>query len=210
VCPSICLEPGSHCNSISAHSQVLSGIKKHVKVPLTREAPLDSPPSTPPALELACVLHVYSTSESSPPLSALLYPSAQEYLKPDYQDGPTPLHYFDPHGSPRHPAEAGHLSVPKQLQLQLLAPPPCPSTVMGGLHCDSCDNASGSEHGPYCCAQVMSKLGRGLLCLQSAQALVVMFCRDLSHTCLHLALLCICDMCALDATDRDALTAWRG
>jgi hypothetical protein len=28
--------------------------------------------------------------------------------------------------------------------------------------------------------------------------------------CLYLALLCICDTCALDATDRDALTARQG
>jgi hypothetical protein len=34
-----------------------------------------------------------------------------------------------------------------------------------------------------------------------------MFCRTHYHTCLHLALLCICDTCALDATDWDALTA---
>jgi hypothetical protein len=118
-------------------------------VPPTREASLDSPPSTPPALEPACTPCVYSASEPSPLLSALLYPSAQEYLKLDYQDGPTPSHYFNLRGSPRHPAEAGHPSVPEQLQLQLLAPPPCPSTVMGGLRHDSCDNASGSEHGPY-------------------------------------------------------------
>jgi hypothetical protein len=38
----------------------------------------------------------------------------------------------------------------------------------------------------------------------------VTFYRTRYHTCLHLALLCICDMCALDATDRDALMAWDG
>jgi RNase H-like domain found in reverse transcriptase len=35
----------------------------------------------------------------------------------------------------------------------------------------------------------------------------VTICRTRSHTCLHLALLCICDTHALDAPDRDALTA---
>jgi hypothetical protein len=38
----------------------------------------------------------------------------------------------------------------------------------------------------------------------------VTFCRTRYHTCVHLALLCICDTCALDAMDRDALTAWYG
>jgi hypothetical protein len=38
----------------------------------------------------------------------------------------------------------------------------------------------------------------------------VMFYRTRDHTCLYLALLCICDMRALDATDRDALMAWCG
>jgi RNase H-like domain found in reverse transcriptase/Reverse transcriptase (RNA-dependent DNA polymerase)/Integrase zinc binding domain len=35
----------------------------------------------------------------------------------------------------------------------------------------------------------------------------VMLCRTCYYTCLHLALLCICDTCALDAADRDAWTA---
>jgi hypothetical protein len=115
-----------------------------VKAPPTREASLDSPPSTPPALELAFVPRVYSASEPSPPLSALPYPSAQEYLKQDYQDA-TSSHYFDPRGSPRRPVDVGRPSVPEQL----LAPHPCPSAVMGGLRRDSCDNAPASEHGPY-------------------------------------------------------------
>jgi Reverse transcriptase (RNA-dependent DNA polymerase) len=40
--------------------------------------------------------------------------------------------------------------------------------------------------------------------------ITVMFCRICPHTCLHLALLCICDMHTLDTTDWDALTARRG
>jgi hypothetical protein len=38
----------------------------------------------------------------------------------------------------------------------------------------------------------------------------VMFCRTRDHMCLHLALLCICDMRALDAMDQDALMAQPG
>jgi hypothetical protein len=37
----------------------------------------------------------------------------------------------------------------------------------------------------------------------------VMIRRDCSHTCIHLALLCICDACALYATDQSAVMAWR-
>jgi hypothetical protein len=37
----------------------------------------------------------------------------------------------------------------------------------------------------------------------------VMVCRDCSHTCVHLALLCICDAHALYAPDRGAITAWK-
>jgi hypothetical protein len=35
----------------------------------------------------------------------------------------------------------------------------------------------------------------------------VMVCRDCSHMCIHLALLCICDARTLYATDRDAIMA---
>jgi hypothetical protein len=38
----------------------------------------------------------------------------------------------------------------------------------------------------------------------------VTFCRTCYRTCLYLALLCICDTRALDATDQDALTAQCG
>jgi hypothetical protein len=37
----------------------------------------------------------------------------------------------------------------------------------------------------------------------------VTICRNCAHTCVYLALLCICDVCALYATDRSALTAWK-
>ncbi|KAI0254657.1 hypothetical protein BJV78DRAFT_1120506, partial [Lactifluus subvellereus] len=87
------LTPGSRRNSTSTRSQA---IKKHVKVPPASEASLDSPPSTPPALELAFVPRVYSASEPSPPLSAWPYPSAQEYVKQDYLDPAAPSRYFDP------------------------------------------------------------------------------------------------------------------
>jgi hypothetical protein len=140
------LTPGSRRNSTSARSQVLSGIKKQVKVPPTREASLDSPPLTPPALEQAFVPRVYSASEPSPPLSALPCPSAQEYLEQqDYQDATTPSRYFDPRGPPCRPVDASRPSVPEQLLLN----PPCPSAAMGGLRPDSCDNTSGTEHGSY-------------------------------------------------------------
>jgi hypothetical protein len=39
---------------------------------------------------------------------------------------------------------------------------------------------------------------------------MLQFYRNFSHTCLHLALLCICDMRALDAMDWDAVTAQHG
>jgi hypothetical protein len=70
------LTPGSRRNSASARgTQILAGVNKHMKVlPPAPEAPLDSPPSTPPALELAVVPHIYSASEPSPPLSASSYP----------------------------------------------------------------------------------------------------------------------------------------
>ncbi|KAH9977821.1 hypothetical protein BGW80DRAFT_1455977 [Lactifluus volemus] len=140
------LTPGSRRNSTSARSQVLSGIKKQVKVPPTREASLDSPPLTPPALEQAFVPRVYSASEPSPPLSALPCPSAQEYLEQqDYQDATAPSRYFDPRGPPCRPVDASRPSVPEQLLLN----PPCPSAAMGGLRPDSCDNTSGTEHGSY-------------------------------------------------------------
>jgi hypothetical protein len=35
----------------------------------------------------------------------------------------------------------------------------------------------------------------------------VTVCRDCSHTCVHLALLCICDACALYTTDWGAIMA---
>jgi hypothetical protein len=37
----------------------------------------------------------------------------------------------------------------------------------------------------------------------------VTICRDYSHTCVHLALLCICDARALYAADWGAITAWK-
>jgi hypothetical protein len=135
------LTPGSRRNSASARSQILAG--KHMKVlPPAPEAHLDSPPTTPPALELAVVPRVYS-SEPSPPLSASPYPSAQEYVKQDYQDAVTAAYYFDPRGS-RRAFDPGPLSPPEEL-----LSPPCPSAVMRDLRRDSCDNASGNEHGPF-------------------------------------------------------------
>jgi hypothetical protein len=38
----------------------------------------------------------------------------------------------------------------------------------------------------------------------------VTICRTCYHARVHLAILCICDMRALDAADRDALMAWYG
>ncbi len=109
-------------------------------LPPAPEAPSDSPPSTPPALELAVVPHIYSASEPSPPLSASSYPSVQEYVKQDYQDAVTVASYFDPRGACRA-FHAGPLSAPEELLS-------CPSAVMRDLRRDSCDNTSGSEHGP--------------------------------------------------------------
>jgi hypothetical protein len=138
------LTPGSRRNSASARSQILAGINKHMKVlPPAPEVPLDSPPTTPPALELAVVPRVYSASEPSPPLSASYYPSAQEYVKQDYQDAVTAAYYFDPRGS-RRAFDPGPLSATEEL-----LSPPCPSVVMRDLRRDSCDNASGNEHGPF-------------------------------------------------------------
>lgn len=139
------LTPGSRRNSASARSQILSGIKKHVKaLPLAPEAPLDSPPSTPPALELAVVPRVYSASEPSPPLSALSYPPVEEYIKQDYQDIVTSSRCFDPRGSPRPVFDTGRPPPSEEL-----LSPICPSLVMRGLRRDSCDNTSGNEHGPF-------------------------------------------------------------
>ncbi|KAH9965969.1 hypothetical protein BC827DRAFT_1181288 [Russula dissimulans] len=136
------LTPGSRRNSASTRSQMLSGNKKHVKaLPPTPEASLDSPPSTPPALELAVVPHVYS--EPSPPWSALSYPSVREYVKQDYQDAVPVSHYFDPRGSPRRAFDAGRPPAPEEL-----LSPTCPSEVIRGVRRDPGDNASGSEHGP--------------------------------------------------------------
>lgn len=94
---------------------------------------------------MAFVPRVYSASEPSPPLSALPYPLAQEYVKQDYLDPAASSRYFDPRGSPRRPVDAGRPSVTEPL----LAPHTCPSVVMGGFRRDSSDNASGSERGPY-------------------------------------------------------------
>ena len=112
-------------------------------LPPAPEAPLDSPPSTPPALELAVVPHIYSASEPSPPLSASSYPSVQEYVKQDYQNAVTASSYFDPRGS-RRAFDVGPLSAPEEL-----LSPACPSAVMRDLRRDSCDNTSGNEHGPF-------------------------------------------------------------
>ncbi|KAI0307198.1 hypothetical protein B0F90DRAFT_1686153 [Multifurca ochricompacta] len=141
------LTPGSRRNSTSARSHVLSGIKNHVKVPPVPETLTDSPPSTPPALELAFVPRVYSASEPSPPLSTLpiLYPPTQEYVKQDYQDATTPSPYFDPRGSPRRAFDARCASAPEQLT----SPSTCPSAAMDGLRHDSCDNPSSDEHSPF-------------------------------------------------------------
>ena len=134
------LTPHSRRNSASARSQVLADINKHMKVlPPAPEAPLDSPPSTPPALELAIVPRVYSASEPSPPLASS-YPSAQEYVKQDYQDAVTAAYYFDPRG-PRLAFDLGLLSASEES----LSPP----AVMRDLRRDSCDNTSGNEHGPF-------------------------------------------------------------
>ncbi|KAI9508909.1 hypothetical protein F5148DRAFT_826512 [Russula earlei] len=138
------LTPGSRRNSASTRSQVLSGIKKHVKalpLPPPPQAPSGSPPSTPPALELAVVPGLYSASEPSPHLS---YSSVQEYVKQDYQDAVPISHYFDPRGSPRRAFDAGSASAPEALLSAT-----CPSEVMRGLRRDSCDNAPGNEHGTF-------------------------------------------------------------
>ena len=111
--------------------------------PPTPEAPLDSPPSTPPALELAVVPHIYSASEPSPPLSASSYPLVQEYVKQDYQSAVTASSYFDPRGSHRA-FDVGPLSAPEEL-----LSPACPSAVTRDLRRDSCDNTPGNEHGPF-------------------------------------------------------------
>lgn len=111
--------------------------------PPALEAPSDSPPSTPPALELAVVPHIYSASEPSPPLSASSYPSVQEYAKQDYQNAVTASSYFDPRGS-RRAFEVGPLSASEEL-----LSPACPSAVMRDLRRDTCDNTSGNEHGPF-------------------------------------------------------------
>jgi hypothetical protein len=112
-------------------------------LPPVPEAPLDSPPSTPPALELAVVPHIYSASEPSPPLSASPYPSVQEYVKQDYQTTVTVPSYLDPRGS-RRAFDVGPLSAPEEL-----LSPTCPSAAMRDLRRDSCDNTSGNEHGPF-------------------------------------------------------------
>ena len=112
-------------------------------LPPAPEAPSDSPPSTPPALELAVVPHIYSASEPSPPLSASAYPPVQEYVKQDYQNAVTASSYFDPRGS-RRAFDVGPLSAPEEL-----LSPTCPSAVMRDLRRDSCDNTSGNEHGPF-------------------------------------------------------------
>ena len=138
------LTPGSRRNSASARSQILAGGNKQMKVlPPTPEPRPDSPPITPPALELAVVPHVYSASEPSPPLSASPYPSVQEYVKQDYQDAGTAAYYYDPRGS-RRAFDPGPLSAPEEL-----LSPTCPSVVMRDLRRDACDNASGNEHGPF-------------------------------------------------------------
>lgn len=111
--------------------------------PAPEAPPLDSPPLTPPALELAVVPHIYSASEPSPPLSALSYPSMPEYVKQDYQNAVTASSYFDPRGS-RRAFDVGPLSAPEEL-----LSPACPSAVMRDLRRDSCDNTSGNEHGPF-------------------------------------------------------------
>ena len=135
------LTPGSRRNSASTRSQILSGNKKHVKaLPPPPEVPLDSPPSTPPALEFAIVPRVYETSESSPLLSALSHPPMQEYVKQDYQDAEPTSHYFDPRGSPHRAFDAGHPPAPEEL-----LSPTCPSLAMPGLRRGSCDNTSGNE-----------------------------------------------------------------
>jgi hypothetical protein len=46
--------------------------------------------------------------------------------------------------------------------------------------------------------------------IKSKVACSVTIRRTRSHTCLHLALLCICDTCALDAADQDPLMARYG
>jgi len=104
---------------------------------------LDSPPSTPPALELAVVPHIHSAPEPSPHLSASPYPPVQEYVKQDYQDAVTASSYFDPRGS-RRVFDAGPLSAPEEL-----LSPTCPSAVMRDLRRDSCDNTPGNEHGLF-------------------------------------------------------------
>lgn len=104
---------------------------------------MDSPPSTPPALEPAVVPQVYETSEMPPSFSALSYPSAtvQEYVKQGYQDAVPASHYFDPRGSPRRAFDAGRAPAPEEL-----LSPPCPSLVIRDLRRGSCDNTSGNEH----------------------------------------------------------------
>ena len=137
------LTPGSRRNSASARSQILAGNNKQMNVlPPTPETPLDSPPITPPALELA-VPHVYSASEPSPPLSASPYPSVPQYVKQDYRNAATAPYYFDPRGS-RRAFDPGPLSSREEL-----LSPTCPSAVMRDLRRDACDNASGNEHGPF-------------------------------------------------------------
>lgn len=137
------MTPGSRRNSASARSQILAGVNKQKVLPPAPEAPSDSPPSTPPALELAVVPHIYSASEPSPPLSASSYPSVQEYVKQDYHNAVTASSYFDPRGS-RRAFDAAPLSSPEEL-----LSPACPSAVMRDLRRDSCDNTSGNEHGPF-------------------------------------------------------------
>jgi len=110
-------------------------------LPPAPEALLDSPPSTPPALELAVVPRVYS--EPSPPWSALSYPSVREYVKQDYQDAVPVSHYFDPRGSPRRAFDAGRPPAPEEL-----LSPTCPSEIIRGVRRDPCDNGSGNEHAP--------------------------------------------------------------
>ena len=137
------LTPGSRRNS-SSRSQILGGVNRQMKVlPPAREAPSDSPPSTPPALELAVAPQIYSASEPSPPLSASSYPLVQEYVKQDYQNAVTASSYFDPRG-PRRAFGVGPLSAPEEL-----LSPACPSAVMRDLRRDSCDNTSGNGHGPF-------------------------------------------------------------
>jgi hypothetical protein len=137
------LTPGSRRNSASARTQILAGNKQMNVLPPAPETPLDSPPITPPALELAVVPHVYSASEPSPPLSASPYPSVPEYVKQDYQDAATAAYYFDPRGS-RRAFDPGPLSSREEL-----LSPTCPSVAMRDLRRDACDNASGNEHGPF-------------------------------------------------------------